>query len=56
MKHDFCVRRFDYCEVAAEQAREPEIKAQWTQLAIEWHLLASRNAAQTAREEAKLEQ
>jgi hypothetical protein len=42
------------CEQLAKSATDPETKTSWTEIAIEWHALASRTAAEAKQGSSEL--
>jgi hypothetical protein len=41
MTEKMCLRRADECEHRSRAASDRQLKAEWSQLSIEWHYLAS---------------
>jgi hypothetical protein len=41
MTENMCLRRADECDRRSRAASDGQLKAEWSQLSIEWHFLAS---------------
>jgi hypothetical protein len=50
---ELCRRKADECCERAMQARSPEIKAEWLEIALEWEKLAEQLLAQQGEDRSK---